>query len=99
MSQKTPESAKKNINNMNSLLARLNRKPLTTVKIERMLTVDGLTMEMLSRRAAAVVSGYFCSGVLAMSLYTDPLSTVTTTSRAIFTSTVFFSRLMLFTVP
>ena len=42
---------------------------------------------------------YFCSGMLLMSLNTEPLSTVMTTSRAIFTSTVFLARSMLLTVP
>ena len=84
ISQKMPAIAKKNKKIRNSLFVRLNMKLLTERNIS-------LTFKMLGV--------YFWRGVVAISLNTEPLSTVTTTSCAIFTSTVLRTRSMLFTVP
>ena len=88
-SQKVAESARKNKNSRISLLVLVNRNSLTARHTLRMVI-----------RGGGYISLYFCvCGVLEVSLKTEPLSTVMTTSRAIFTSTVFLARSMLFTVP
>ena len=88
-SQKVAESARKNKNNRISLLVLVNRNSQIARHTLRMVI-----------RGGGYISLYFCvCGVLEVSLKTEPLSTVMTTSRAIFTSTVFLARSMLFTVP
>ena len=85
ISQKMLDSPRKKRKSRNSLFVRLNRK--------------FLMMTVILRTEIMGDDGYFCSGMAVMSLKTEPLSTVMTTSRAIFTSTVFLARSMLLTVP